>query len=207
MKKHFSKIIIVTLLTIGFVLPAVNLAAGKPTLCKKSLELTVGNTVKLTIKNADKKAKVVWKTTKKTVVKIVKKKSSGKKLYAKIKGIISGKATVKAVYKSGRIKKTLKCKISVKDVNSVQSANTPDSGNQKSVSTAEPDKSKKSIPTATPGDPTPKPGNSTPKPGDPTPTPGATATPEPGDDGNLIDHEANGKEAEISFEDIINNGH
>lgn len=212
MKKHFNKIVIISLLTIGFVLPAAVLAAGKPTLCKKSLELTVGNTAKLTIKNVDKKAKVTWKTTKKSVVKIVKKKSSGKKIYARIKGIRAGKATIKAFYKSGKKKKTFKCLVTVTDVNGTDSGvNVPAGSTAGPIAspvtpTKGPDDPNQATPTKGPDDPNPA--TPTAEPGNPTPAPDATATPAPtpGSDGNLIDHEANGKEAEISFEDIINNG-
>ena len=93
--------------------PSLSKSAKKPALSKKSASIAVGETVKIKVKNAKKTAKVTWKTTDKKVVKIAKKVAKGKKAYAKVKGVAAGKATVKAVYKAGKTKKTLKCKVTV----------------------------------------------------------------------------------------------
>ena len=88
-------------------------AAKKPALSKTKLSINVGKSKKITVKNAKKKAKVTWKTSKKSIAKITKKKTKGKP-YAKVKGVKKGKATITAVYKLGKTKKKLKCKVTVK---------------------------------------------------------------------------------------------
>lgn len=61
-------------------------AAKKPKLNKKNVSVGVGETVKIKVKNAKKKAKVTWKTSKKSVAKITKKVSKGKKASATVMG-------------------------------------------------------------------------------------------------------------------------
>lgn len=87
-------------------------AAKKPALSKTKLSVKVGKSKKITVKNAKKKAKVTWKTSKKSIAKITKKKTKGKP-YATVKGVKKGKATITAVYKLGKSKKKLKCKVTV----------------------------------------------------------------------------------------------
>ncbi len=89
-------------------------AAKKPKLSKKAVSIKVGDTVKIKVKNAKKSARVKWKVTgKNRVVKLSKKVKKGKKASVKITGINAGKSTVKAIYKTGRKKKALKCKVTV----------------------------------------------------------------------------------------------
>lgn len=89
-------------------------AAKKPKLNKTKATIKVGSTVKLTVKNAKKKAKVTWKTSKKKVAKITKKKIKGKKAYAIVKGMKKGTAKITATYKVGKKAKKLTCKVTVK---------------------------------------------------------------------------------------------
>ena len=94
-------------------------AAKKPALSKTKLTVKVGQSKKITVKNAKKKAKVTWKTSKKSVVKIAKKKTKGS-AYATVKGVKKGKAVITASYKAGKTSKKLKCTVKVK----AASANT-----------------------------------------------------------------------------------
>ena len=87
-------------------------AAKKPKLSKTKATVKVGSTVKLTVKNAKKKAKVTWKTSKKKVAKITKKTTKGK-AYAVVKGVKKGTAKITATYKVGKTKKVLSCKVKV----------------------------------------------------------------------------------------------
>lgn len=93
----------------GLLCPSV-LAAKKakaPKISKKKATVTVGKTLKLSVKNATKKVK--WSTSNKKVAK-VKKTSGKKKANVVIKAVKAGKATITA--KVG--KKKLKCKVTVK---------------------------------------------------------------------------------------------
>lgn len=98
-----------------------------PSLSKKKTTLTVGKSIKLKVKNGNKKAKVSWKIDKKgkKAVKIAKKSSKGKSAYAKVTAVKKGKATVTASYKLGKKTKKLNCKITVK---AKGSSTTPQGG-------------------------------------------------------------------------------
>lgn len=143
------------------VTPSLSKSAKKPALSKKSAQLEVGKTLKIKVKNANKKAKVSWKSTAKKVVKITKKVSKGKKAYAKVKALAEGTATIKAAYKAGKTKKNLKCKITVKAAADVAT----DAALAVTTGTPVPTKA------AATGTPAPK--------GSPTKTPTPTKTPKP----------------------------
>lgn len=91
-------------------------AAKKPKLSSTKIKTTVGSSKTIAVKNSAKKAKVTWKSNKTKIVRITKKKS-GKKAYAKIKALKKGTATVTAVYKLGKKKYNLKCKVTVNETN------------------------------------------------------------------------------------------
>ncbi len=88
-------------------------AAKTPALNKTKVSVTVGKKVKLKVKNVKKNAKVTWKSSKKKVAKVTKKKTKGK-AYTTVKGIKKGTATITASYKAGKVRKKLKCKVTVK---------------------------------------------------------------------------------------------
>ncbi len=88
-------------------------AKKKVKLSSKKVTVEVGSTVKVKVKNSVKKAKVTWKTSDKSVAAIAKKVAKGKKASVTIKGIKEGTATVKAVYKVGKKKTALRCKVTV----------------------------------------------------------------------------------------------
>ena len=99
-------------------------AAKKPKLSNSTVRAEVGDSKTITVKNSAKKAKVTWKTSKPKIVKIAKKKS-GKKAYAKVKALKEGSSTVTAVYKLGKKKTNLKCKVIVKEKPVVTATPTP----------------------------------------------------------------------------------
>ena len=182
-------------LVISFMSTGEAAAAKKTTLSKTKLSVNVGQSKKITVKNAKKKAKVTWKTSKKSIAKITKKKAKGKP-YATVKGVKKGTATITAVYKLGKSKKNLKCKVTVKDTtpgktNGAVTTSTPvpsngATENPSDKSTAAPT----STPTPTPTDePTPTPTEKpTPTPTNeptPTPTPAPTPTPIPNEELDL----------------------
>ena len=158
-------------------------AAKKTALSKTKLSVNVGQSKKITVKNAKKKATVTWKTSKKSIAKITKKKAKGKP-YATVKGVKKGTATITAVYKLGKSKKNLKCKVTVKDTtpdktNGAVTTPTPVPSNGP---TATPPDKGTEAPTAAPTDePTPTPTDKpTPTPTrEPTPTPTLAPTPSP----------------------------
>lgn len=116
-----------TLMSIALALSLLSVdveAAKKPTLSKTKLSIKVGQSKKITVKNAKKKAKVTWKTSKKSVAKITKKKTKGN-AYATIKGVKKGNATITASYKAGKVSKKLKCKVSVAPKETTQISNGP----------------------------------------------------------------------------------
>ncbi len=90
-------------------------AAKKPALNRKKCSITVNESVRLSIKNGNKKAKIKWKSKKSKIAKITKKKTSGKKAYAVIKGLKAGSTTVIATYKINGKTIKLKCKITIRD--------------------------------------------------------------------------------------------
>lgn len=79
-------------------------AAKKPVLDKKTASIVIGNTVKIKVKNATRKAKVKWTTSKKKVAKITKSVNKGKKASATVLGVASGKSVIKAVVTIGKKK-------------------------------------------------------------------------------------------------------
>lgn len=87
-------------------------AAKKPKLNKSKASVEVGKTVKLTVKNGKKKAKVTWKTNKKAIATVAKVKKA-KKASANVKGVKEGKAKITATYKLGKTKKKLTCTVTV----------------------------------------------------------------------------------------------
>ena len=90
-------------------------AAKKAAIAKKSYQVTVGSSVKVSVKNAKKTAKVTWKTSNKKYARIGKKTTKGN-AYAMIKGVKAGKATISAKVKTGKKSVVAKCSVVVKDV-------------------------------------------------------------------------------------------
>lgn len=99
-------------------------AAKKPKLNHKSIELKIGQTAVIKVKNASKAARAVWKSTKKSVAKITKKTTKGKNIRAAIKGMSTGKAVIKASYKTSGKKKNLSCKVTVSAADNPQTITT-----------------------------------------------------------------------------------
>lgn len=67
-----------------------------------------------------RKQRLLGKTSKEAVAKITKKKTKGKKASATIQGVKEGKAKITAVYKLGKTKKKLKCKVTVTKADAAQ---------------------------------------------------------------------------------------
>lgn len=142
--------------------------AAKKVSLTKTANVTVGNTVKLKLKNGSKKAKVTWKSSKSKTAQVTKKTTKGNAA-TKIKGIKAGKAKITATYKLGKKKaKKYKCTVTVK-------GNTPNPSATPSP-TSGPVTSNTPAPTGQPTD-GPQP-TSTPT-IKPTPTPTATPTKKP----------------------------
>lgn len=101
-------------------------AAKKPKLNKSKVMVKVGETVKLKVKNGNKKAKVTWKSSKKAIATVKK----GKKSSATVKGIAEGKTKVTATYKFKGKKFKLKCNVTVDKAGNTDAgtANTPGTG-------------------------------------------------------------------------------
>ena len=162
-------------------------AAKKVKLSKKSATLKVGDTIRLKVKNANKKSKVTWKTTKKAVAKVAKKSTKGKKNYADILAVSAGDAKITATYKLGKTKKKLTCKVVVTAADAAPAGQTaaptgaqgttaPATGSEAPKATdkpADPDK------TNAPGEPTAAPTEKPTRTPRVTGTPGPTATPSP----------------------------
>ena len=89
-------------------------AAKKAAIAKKSYQVTVGFSVKVSVKNAKKTAKVTWKTSNKKYARIGRKTTKGN-AYAMIKGVKAGKATISAKVKTGKKSVVAKCSVVVKD--------------------------------------------------------------------------------------------
>ena len=109
-------------------------AAKKLKLSKKTANISVGQTVKIKLKNAKKSTKVKWKSSKASVASIAKKVTKGKKAYASVKGKAEGKAKITATYKKGKKNKKLVCKVTVgaaggKQNNSAPSPSAPSGNN------------------------------------------------------------------------------
>lgn len=88
-------------------------AAKKVKLNKKSVNLEAGKTVKISVKNGKKSAKVKWKSSKKSVARITKKSKKGNKAYAKVKAVKKGTARITAAYKLGKKTTKLTCTVKV----------------------------------------------------------------------------------------------
>lgn len=88
-------------------------AAKKVKLNKKSVNLEAGKTVKISVKNGKKSAKVKWKSSKKSVARITKKSTKGNKAYARVKAVKKGTARITAAYKLGKKTTKLTCTVKV----------------------------------------------------------------------------------------------
>ncbi len=88
-------------------------AAKKVKLNKKSVNLEAGKTVKISVKNGKKSAKVKWKSSKKSVARITKKSTKGNKAYARVKAVKKGTAKITAAYKLGKKTTKLTCTVKV----------------------------------------------------------------------------------------------
>lgn len=110
--KHFGVAVLGMALAVTTVIPAgVNVTAAKaPAMAKKTVNVKVGSSVTVKLKNVNKKAKVAWSSKSSKIAKITKKAKSS----AKVKGIKKGNTTVTAKYTLGKYKKTLTCKVKVK---------------------------------------------------------------------------------------------
>ncbi len=177
-----SSIMALTLITASVCIPSADTSsAKKAALSARKLQINVGETKVIKVKNAKKTAKVTWKSANSKLVKITKKVVKGKKASAAVKGIAEGQTTVKAVYKTGKKKTNLKCTVIVSDVklpdqttatqpaSSVTNTPVPTAPAASATQTAP-------APTDVPQpteEPTPKPTRT------PRPTAGPTATPTP----------------------------
>lgn len=123
--------------------------AKKPLLSKNKVNVKVGKTITINVKNGSKSAKVSWKTSKKSVAAIVKKSSNGKKAFAKIKGVKEGNAKITAKYKLGKINKSMVCNVKVRKDN-VSVNVTPSTGIPTVVPTVAPTATPTAVPTPTP---------------------------------------------------------
>lgn len=107
--KRAGGVILSVAMTLSLLAPSESMAAKQPKMSKSRVTVEEGKTIRLSLKNVAKKAKVTWGTKQKKVAKIVQ---SSKKT-AKIRGVKAGKATITAKYKLGKKKKTLTCKVIV----------------------------------------------------------------------------------------------
>ncbi len=116
-KNHLSKIKKLNALIISFAMmlsllvPNGAYAAKAPKMAKKKVAVNVGKTVSVKLKNTSKKAKVTWKSKSKKIAKITRKT----KKFAKVKGIKAGTTKITAKYVLGKTKKTLSCKVIVRN--------------------------------------------------------------------------------------------
>lgn len=125
-KKQFTPLLLVAMLATvvsGAGQDAQTLAAKKPVLSQKKLSMEVGETAKVSVKNAKKKSKTTWKTSNKKVLKIVRKKTKGN-AYAVVKGAKKGKASLTAVYKVGKTSRKLKCTVTISAKKAQKNKNT-----------------------------------------------------------------------------------
>ncbi|MCI8365533.1 MAG: hypothetical protein HFG34_11395 [Eubacterium sp.] len=124
-KSKMNKTIGVLTLSFAMVLsllsPSSMAAAKSPKLSKSKMNVSVGKTVTLKLKNVSRKAKVKWTSKAKNIAKVVK----STKKSAKIKGVKAGKATIKVTYKLGKKSKTLSCKVVVKGKSTVKVTPSP----------------------------------------------------------------------------------
>ncbi len=88
-------------------------AAKKPTISKKSITVTAGQSKKVTIKNCPQKAKVKWKTANKKIATVKNGKITGvKKGNTKVTAVLTYKKGKKSVSKKFTVKVTVKAKAS-----------------------------------------------------------------------------------------------
>ncbi|MCH5251473.1 MAG: endo-1,4-beta-xylanase [Lachnospiraceae bacterium] len=140
-------------------------AKKKPALSKKKLTLKVGQSKKLSVKNAGKKVKKKWKSKNKKIATVSKK--------GKVKAKKAGKTYVTCKFKYKGKKYTKKCKVTVKKKNPVVTkapTKTTNPGTLKPNQTTPPAR------TNSPSDTTPPPGGTNPPSGT-TPPPGGTNPP------------------------------
>lgn len=140
--KRAGGVILSLAMTLSLLAPSESMAAKQPKMSKSRATVQEGKTIRLSMKNVSKKAKVTWGSKQKKVAKVVQ---SSKKT-AKIKGVKAGKATITAKYKLGKKKKTLTCKVTVekkavnhKPVSSVNPTGAPASEAPSSTAPAVPD--------------------------------------------------------------------
>lgn len=135
-------------MVVAFV-PVNGVQAAKPLKLNKSkANVLVGKTIKVSVKNAAKKAKVSWKSSKTKIAKIVSSTGKGN-AYATVKGIKAGKATITAAVKIGKKTRKLNCKLTIKDkviTNNETATPIATAGVNPSVTTAVPTE----VPTPTP---------------------------------------------------------
>ena len=110
MKKNIGVLILSFAMVLSLMAPSGVEAAKSPKLSKGKVNVNVGKTVTLKLKNVSKKAKVKWTSKSKKIARITK----STKKSAKVKGVKAGKTTIKATYRLGKKSKTLSCKITVK---------------------------------------------------------------------------------------------
>ena len=106
MKKTIGVLTLSFAMVLSLTAPSGVEAAKSPRLSKSQVNVSVGKTATLKLKNVAKKAKVKWVTKSKKIAKITK----STKKSAKIKGVKAGKTTIKVTYKLGKRSKTLSCK-------------------------------------------------------------------------------------------------
>lgn len=110
MKKNIGVVILSFAMVLSLMAPSGVEAAKSPKLSKGKVNVNVGKTVTLKLKNVSKKAKVKWTSKSKKIARII----NSTKKSAKVKGVKAGKTTIKATYRLGKKSKTLSCKITVK---------------------------------------------------------------------------------------------
>ncbi len=85
-------------------------AKAKPKLSKKKLTLTQGKSASISVKKAKKSSKYTWSMNKTGILKLANKK----KKKCTITALRKGTVTLKCKVKTGKKKKVLKCKVTVK---------------------------------------------------------------------------------------------
>ena len=88
-----------------------SITAAKQPKLNKSASAYAGDTLTLKLKNVSKKAKVKWKSKSKKIARITKQTKKS----AKIKAVKAGKTKITVKYVLGKSKKTLSCKLTVRD--------------------------------------------------------------------------------------------
>lgn len=121
MTRKIGAFLVCAAMMLSLMTPSSNASAKAPKLSKSSVTVKVGKTVTLKLKEVSKKAKVKWSSKSKKIAKITK---STKKT-AKIKGVKAGKTKIVAKYSLGKTRKTLTCKVTVKNKSIVKTSSTP----------------------------------------------------------------------------------